>query len=177
MANVKETAEAAKNVAAKKVEETKTAVKTAAKAVETKAEEVKTEVKAEAAKVEAKAAVVKAEAEKAAPAKKEEAPEKKEAAPVKDAKADSKKKPGRKPGSKNKAAKPEKKEVSHPEIFIQFGPGEASVGNVVERIRNEYVEQGHRLSSIKSLKVYLKPEDRSAYYVINEKVAGRVDLF
>ena len=178
MANVKGTpVETAKNVAAKKVEETKAAVKTAVKAVETKAEEVKAEVKAEAAKAEEKvAAVVKTEAEKVAPAKKEEAPVKKEAAPAKEAK-DDKKKPGRKPGSKNKAAKPEKKEVSHPEIFIQFGPGEASVGNVVERIRNEYVEQGHRLSSIKSLKVYLKPEDRSAYYVINDKVAGRVDLF
>ena len=167
MANVKGAAEAAKNVAVKKAEETKAAVKTAAKAVETKAEEVK----AEAAKAETKvAAAVKAEAEKVAPAKKEEAPVKKEAAPVKD----DKKKPGRKPGSKAKAAK---KEESHPEIFVQYGPGESSVGAVVERIRNEYVEQGHRLSSIKSLKVYLKPEDRSAYYVINDKVAGRVDLF
>ena len=132
MANAKETVTAAKNVAAKKVEETKAAVKTAAKAVETKAEEVKAEVKAEAEKV-------------AAAAKTETAPA--------------------------------KKEVSQPEIFIQYGSGESSVGAVVERIRNEYVEQGHRLSSIKSLKVYLKPEDRSAYYVINDKVAGRVDLF
>ena len=32
-------------------------------------------------------------------------------------------------------------------------------------------------SSIKDLRVYLKPEDGAAYYVINEKVAGRVDLF
>ena len=161
MANVKGAAEAAKNVAVKKAEETKAAVKTAAKAVETKAEEVKTEVKAEAAKA---AVAVKAEAEKIAPAKE-----------VKD----DKKKTGRKAStsSKAKAAKPAKKEVSQPEIFIQYGPGESSVGAVVERIRNEYVEQGHRLSSIKSLKVYLKPEDRSAYYVINDKVAGRVDLF
>ena len=161
MANVKGAAEAAKNVAVKKAEETKAAVKTAAKAVETKAEEVKTEVKAEAAKA---AVAVKAEAEKIAPAKE-----------VKD----DKKKTGRKPSTstKAKAAKPAKKEVSQPEIFIQYGSGESSVGAVVERIRNEYVEQGHRLSSIKSLKVYLKPEDISAYYVINDKVAGRVDLF
>ena len=161
MANVKGAAEAAKHVAVKKAEETKAAVKTAAKAVETKAEEVKTEVKAEAAKA---AVAVKAEAEKIAPAKE-----------VKD----DKKKTGRKPSTstKAKAAKPAKKEVSQPEIFIQYGSGESSVGAVVERIRNEYVEQGHRLSSIKSLKVYLKPEDRSAYYVINDKVAGRVDLF
>lgn len=156
MANVKSAGETAKNVAAKKAGETKEAVKTAAKAVETKVGEVK----AEAVKAETKvAAAVKAEAEKVAPVKVE------------------KKKPGRKPGSKAKTTKPAKKEVSSPEIFIQYGPGESSVGAVVERIKAEYVEQGHRASSIKSLKVYLKPEDRSAYYVINDKVAGRVDLF
>ena len=47
----------------------------------------------------------------------------------------------------------------------------------VDRIKAEYVAQGHRASSIKSLKVYLKPEDNAAYYVINDKLAGRVDLF
>lgn len=142
MANGKATSvEAAKTIAAKKVEETKTAVKTAAKAVEAKAEEVKTEVKAEAAKVE-------------------------------------KKKPGRKPGTtKSKPAKAAKKEEAAVEIYVQYGPGESSVQAVVEKIKAEYVEQGHRASSIKSLKVYLKPEDSAAYYVINDKVAGRVNLF
>ena len=170
MANAKTSSvETAKSVAAKKVEETKAAVKTAAKAVEAKAEEVKAEVKAEAAKAEEKiaATIVKAEA----PAKKEET------APVKEEKAAEKKKPGRKPGSKTKPAKAAKKEEAVAEIYVQYGPGESSVQNVVEKIKAEYVEQGHRASSIKSLKVYLKPEDRSAYYVINDKVAGRVDLF
>ena len=137
-----------KNTVAKKVEE---AVKPVAKAVETKVEEVKAEAKVEEA--------VKPVVEKAAPEKEA-------------------KKPGRKPGLKNKsAAKPAKKEEAVTEIYVQYGPGESSVATVVEKIKAEYVEQGHRASSIKSLKVYLKPEDRSAYYVINDKVAGRVDLF
>ena len=142
-----------KNTVAKKVEE---AVKPVAKAVETKVEEVK----AEAVKAEAKVEeAVKPVVEKAAPEKEA-------------------KKPGRKPGLKNKsAAKPAKKEEAVTEIYVQYGPGESSVATVVEKIKAEYVEQGHRASSIKSLKVYLKPEDRSAYYVINDKVAGRVDLF
>lgn len=161
MANAKTAGETAK-----KVDEAKDAVKAVAKAVETKAEQVKTE----AVKAEAKvAAAVKAETDKLVAADKADAPEK-------EVKVE-RKKPGRKPGSKSKTTKPEKKALTQPEIFIQFGPGESSVDNVVERIRKEYVEQGHRVSSIKSLKVYLKPEDRSAYYVINDKVAGRVDLF
>lgn len=161
MANAKTAGETVK-----KVDEAKDAVKEAVKAVETKAEQVKTEaVKAETAV----AAAVKAEAEKLVSAEQADVPEK-EIKPER-------KKPGRKPGSKSKTTKPEKKVLTQPEIFIQFGPGESSVDNVVERIRKEYVQQGHRVSSIKSLKVYLKPEDRSAYYVINDKVAGRVDLF
>ncbi|MGN0345049.1 MAG: DUF6465 family protein [Lachnospiraceae bacterium] len=168
MANVKATADTVKNVAAKKAEETKEAVKTAAKAVETKIDEVKTEAKEAAVKAETKVAAVKAE---------KAAPEKKEVAPAKEVKAD-KKKPGRKPGSKTKTTKAAKKEEAVTEVYVQYGPnGEAAVDAVVDRIRNEYVAQGHRASSIKSLKVYVKPEERSAYYVINEKVQGRVDLF
>ena len=150
MANGKATSvEAAKTTAAKKVEETKTAVKTAAKAVEAKAEEVKTEVKAEVAKAEEKVA---AKVEK--------------------------KKPGRTPGTtKSPPAKAAKKAAAAVAIYVQYGPGESSVQTVVEKIKAEYVEQGHRASSIKSLKVYLKPEDSAAYYVINDKVAGRVNLF
>lgn len=162
MANVKATAETVKNVAAKKVEEVMEAVKPVAKAAEAKKEEVKKE--------EVKKEEVKKEAEKAAPAKKEEA------APAKEVKET--KKPGRKAGSKNKTTKAAKKEENVTEVYVQYGPnGEASVDAVVDRIKNEYVAQGHRASSIKSLKVYLKPEERSAYYVLNDKIQGRVDLF
>ena len=47
----------------------------------------------------------------------------------------------------------------------------------VEKAKAQFVAEGHRESSIKSLRVYLKPEDGAAYYVINDKIAGRVDLF
>lgn len=115
----------------------------------------------------------------AVPAKIEEA--KTEEAPVQEVKPE-RKRPGRKPGSKNKTTKAkekaiEKKETGTPEIYVQFGASESSVQAAVERIRAEYIAQGHRASSIKTLKIYLKPEDNAAYYVINEKVAGRVDLF
>ena len=101
-----------------------------------------------------------------------------EEAPAGEAKPE-KKRPGRKPGSKNKTTKAKeaaKKEAGIPEIYVQYGASESSVQAAVDKIREEYVGQGHRASSIKTLKVYLKPEDNAAYYVI-KKVAGRVDLF
>ena len=82
---------------------------------------------------------------------------------------------GRKPGKT--AAKKAVKEELKPEVFIQYQGNEAIVAEVIEKAKNTYVAEGHRVSSIKSLQVYLKPEEFAAYYVINQKVAGRVDLF
>lgn len=160
-----------------KANETKAAVKaneikSTAKETVTTAKNVVKETAAEtkanvSAKVEeTKAAVgAKVEEKKAVVAK--EVTEKKEA--VKAAKPEKEKKLA-------KAAKEVKEELK-PEVFVQYQGREAVIADVVEKAKGEFVAAGHRVSSIKSLQVYLKPEDYSAYYVINQKFAGRVDLF
>ena len=129
----------------------------------------KTAVKESASEV--KAAVKEAVEEKTAvktETVKEAAAETKETAkPVKE------KKPSR---AAKKAAKAAKEELK-PEVYIQYQGNEAIVADVIEKAKNEFVADGHRASSIKSLQVYLKPEEFAAYYVINQKFAGRVDLF
>lgn len=77
---------------------------------------------------------------------------------------------------KTRAAKAAKAALK-PEIFVQFQDKEGIVEEAVEKAKAQFVAEGHRESSIKSLRVYLKPEDGAAYYVINDKIAGRVDLF
>jgi len=144
--------------AAKAVEDTKEVAMNFAKAVEAKTEAIVEEAKAEAVKTE-------------------EATEEAAKTAADEGVKTGKKRPGRKPGSKNKVSKAGKKEELVPEIVVQFGAGEASVQAVVDKIKAEYVAQGHRVSSIKSLKVYLKPEEGAAYYVINDKIADKVDLF
>ena len=81
-------------------------------------------------------------------------------------------------GSKTakKAEKAVKAELK-PEVFIQYQGREAVVADAIEKAKAEFVADGHRVSTIKSLQVYLKPEENAAYYVINRKFAGRVDLF
>ena len=64
-----------------------------------------------------------------------------------------------------KTAKAEKKELV-PEVFVQFNGNEDVVANVIERAKEAFAADGHRASSIKSLKVYLKPEEYAAYYVV-----------
>ena len=102
-----------------------------------------------------------------------------EAAPVAEEAVTEKKKPGRKPGSTNKktAVKEEVKKVEKKdEVFVQFAGEEYSVEEVMEKAKAAYVAEGHRAAAIKSVRLYIKPEERKAYYVINEKAAGSIDL-
>lgn len=144
------------------------AAKNAAQDVKTAVKESASEVKA--AVTEKTAAVKEAVEEKAAKTEtvKDTAAETKETA-----KPAREKKPSR---AAKKAAKAAKEELK-PEVFIQYQGNEAIVADVIEKAKNEFVADGHRASSIKSLQVYLKPEEFAAYYVINQKFAGRVDLF
>lgn len=82
-----------------------------------------------------------------------------------------------KAAAKKPVAKKAEKKDFDPEVFVQFYGNEAAVKDVVERAKDAFVAEGHRASSIKSLKVYLKPEEYAAYYVINEKSVGRINLF
>lgn len=150
--------------------------KAAVKAAEAKTEEQKTTESAEAKK-ETKTAVaekVKAAAKDAAVDTKKALAETKEtAAKVKEAV----KSTVNEKKTVRAAKKPAVKEELKPEVFIQFQGREAVVAEVIEKAKREFVSAGHRVSSIKSLQVYLKPEENGAYYVINQKFAGKVDLF
>ncbi len=108
----------------------------------------------------------------------EAAPVVEKAAPVAETEVKEKKKAGRKPGSKNKTtvAKEAVKETKKDEVFVQFAGEEFVVEEVMEKAKAAYVAEGHRVSAIKSVRLYIKPEERKAYYVINEKAAGSIDL-
>lgn len=121
----------------------------------------------------------KAEVKKAEPVKKPE-PKKAEVKKEEPKKEIVKKDPA---SLKEPAAKKAKKAVKEPvvpELVLQFddnGAQEADLANVVAKIKAAYVAEGHRESSIKALRVYLKPQDWKAYYVINNKIEGQIDLF
>ncbi len=131
---------------------TKTAATTTAAAASTTA-------KAPAAKAPAAKAPAKAPAKKA-PAKKAAA---KKPAAKKPATKKATTKRGRKPGSKNKVVE------SVQETIFQFGGNDFVAEQLVERVKEQYKNSGHRVGNIKSLRVYVNLEERRAYYVINDK--------
>lgn len=74
-------------------------------------------------------------------------------------------------------ASSEKPPVQKVETFyLQFGGEEWDISDCKERAVAAYVAEGHYRSNIKKLTLYLKPEERKAYYVINDKAEGSVDL-
>ena len=70
-----------------------------------------------------------------------------------------------------------KASISHTqEVYVQYQGNESDLETVVQRIKEQYAAEGNK-EEIKSLNIYLKPEDASAYYVINGNNSGKVFLF
>lgn len=149
--STKTTAKAAESV---KPEE-KTAAAESAKAIETKKDTTK--------KLETKAAVlvdtsdVKAEETKSAA---EKPAEKKTAA--------------KKTAAKKTAAK--KTEIKT-EMFLQFAGKEYTEKEILQKVKDVWTKVlKNKVGDIKDVKVYLKPEESAAYYVINGDTTGKVEL-
>ena len=152
--------EATKAVVEEKTVEVKEAVKetakeTAEKAVEKAAETV--EKTAEAAKTTAKKTATKA---KAATTKKATAAKKTVKAKADAVKTETKKRVTRKPTKK---------------IVLQYLGKEFDEAELTERAIAQFnsVEGG---VAVKTITMYLKPEEDAAYYVINDQYTGRVDF-
>ena len=62
-----------------------------------------------------------------------------------------------------------------PEMFLQYQGGEVKLDALVEKAKEDF-KSAHKRTPIVSLKMYLKPEDNAAYYVINDTSTGKVDL-
>lgn len=69
-----------------------------------------------------------------------------------------------------------KEDSQEKQIFIQYADKEVTIATIEERVKKVWEAEGHRVSSIKKLDIYIKPTDSAAYYVINGKNAGRVDF-
>ncbi len=69
-----------------------------------------------------------------------------------------------------------KKEIAS-EVILQYREYEANLAEVTERVKSHYIAKGNTEESIESIQIYIKPEDFTAYYVINDGIVGKVSLF
>ena len=173
-----------KKVATKTTVKTASVSETPAKSVVTASEE--KAVKAETPKTDdAKASVETKAAEKPAEKKtadvKAEEPVKKTAA-KKTTTRKTAAKTTTKTAAKTTAAKTTRKTTAKKtepvtEVYVQYWGKEIHTSEVADRIKKIWTEDmGKKASDLKDLKIYIKPEDNGAHYVINGDVTGFVGL-
>jgi len=143
--------------------------------VETKAAEKTAEVKPAAEKpVEEKTAEVKSAEEKPTAVKSEEPAKKTAAKKTTTRKTTAAKKTTTKTAAKTTAAK---KAEPVTEVYVQYWGKEIHTSEVADRIKKIWTEDmGKKASELKDLKIYIKPEDNGAHYVINGDVTGFIGL-
>ena len=143
--------------------------------VETKKAEKTAEVKPAAEKpVEEKTAEVKSAEEKTTAVKSEEPAKKTAAKKTTTRKTTAAKKTTTKTAAKTTAAK---KAEPVTEVYVQYWGKEIHTSEVADRIKKIWTEDmGKKASELKDLKIYIKPEDNGAHYVINGDVTGFIGL-
>ena len=62
-----------------------------------------------------------------------------------------------------------------PVVYVQYQGAEENVEDLVAAAKDAFAAE-HPRTRVTDLNLYIKPEERAAYYVVNGKFAGRVDF-
>ncbi len=62
------------------------------------------------------------------------------------------------------------------EVIVQFEGRSIYAKDLNEKALEDFVANGGKKDEVKQVQLYVKPEDNACYYVINNKVTGKVDL-
>ena len=90
-----------------------------------------------------------------------------------------KKAPAKKTAAKKAPAKkaPAKKAELKTEMYLQFYGKEYSDKEILQKVKEIWTKVlKKKVGDMKDVKIYLKPEESKAYYVINGDTTGEVDL-
>lgn len=175
---VKEEEKAAKTPVAKPEKKADKKETEAAKAIETKKDstmklETKAAVLVDTPEVQTEETAAKETAKKAVK-KVAETAEKAVKATAKAADKAVKKTAAKKTAAKKSTAK---KAELKTEMFLQFAGKEYTEKEILQKVKEIWTKNLKRkVGEMKDVKIYLKPEESAAYYVVNGDTTGRVDL-
>ncbi len=86
------------------------------------------------------------------------------------------KKPARKPAAKKAAEKAPAKKAAAPKetVKVQFGGDEYDFAEIRKAVEADY--KAKVKGKIKTVDIYIKPEDKAVYYVVNSDFTDKVGL-
>ena len=61
-------------------------------------------------------------------------------------------------------------------MYLQFAGKEYSEKELMKKVKEVWTKElKHKVGELKDVKLYLKPEESAAYYVINKDTTGRIE--
>lgn len=78
------------------------------------------------------------------------------------------------PAKKTSAKAADKPAVKKETVYLQFAGKEIDIDSVAEAARADF--KANNKGCVRKLEVYVKPEDSAAYYVVNGKISGKIEL-
>lgn len=72
--------------------------------------------------------------------------------------------------------KPTRRSAIKTSLYIQFDGNEVESNSIMDQVKKIWTLMGNKVSTIKSIDIYVKPEENTTYYVINDDVSGKFDF-
>ena len=69
------------------------------------------------------------------------------------------------------------KAAANEKVFLQFGGHELDMTELIDRAKSDYTQAKDGAEAASDVRLYVKPEDGKAYYVVNDTFAGEIELF
>lgn len=61
-------------------------------------------------------------------------------------------------------------------FYVEYAGKQVEEKAVIAKVKELWVADGNKIKDLKTLNLYVKPEEDAAYYVINENVSGKIEL-
>lgn len=61
-------------------------------------------------------------------------------------------------------------------MFVEYQGKQVEDKAMIAAVKKAWTEAGHKVGDMKTVELYIKPEEASVYYVINETETGKVEF-
>ena len=61
-------------------------------------------------------------------------------------------------------------------LYVEYQGNQTSSKDILAAAKKVWVEQGNKVKDLKTVDLYVKPEEKAVYYVFNETQNGKFDL-
>lgn len=59
-------------------------------------------------------------------------------------------------------------------LYVEYNGLQLEDKTFINKVKDIWVNEGNKIKDISSLNLYIKPQEKAVYYVINESVTGKL---